>query len=221
MIQSFLKELQKIGRMFLCMFFPAKCIVCRKEGAYLCAKHKDFPPSPRNEAVFHFVDHIHATTAYHVFSVKKIVEFFKFRGFRSIGTLMAKEMMKDVPKSFWHGAVLVPIPLHWTRKFWRGFNQSEILAQELVKLIPSLTISSGLKRIKYTRQQAKLSKTEREKNMKEVFAWDDSISVPTRVILVDDVVASGSTLDSAGKVLKAAGVKIVDAVVFARGGKEV
>jgi len=220
MLKSFLKELQKNGRVFLCVFFPEKCIVCRKEGAYLCAKHKELPPAPKNEAIFHFIDHVHATTAYHVFSVKKIVEFLKFRGFRSVGALMAKEIAEDVPKSFWHNAVLVPIPLHWTRKFWRGFNQSEILAFELTKQIPELKLSCGLRRIKRTQQQSKLSKNARGKNMQDVFSWEASSPVPTRVILVDDVVASGATLDSAGKVLKQAGVKIVDAVVFARGGKD-
>ena len=218
MINSFFEELRIRRREGLSMFFPQKCLACRKEGHYLCAKHDALPSVPRNEVVFSHIDHVQACTAYYHVMSKKVVEYLKFRGFQSVGTLMAKKMIAEITYSFWHNAVLIPVPLHWTRKFWRGFNQADILAREIQKLVPEITLSHDLKRIKRTSQQAKLSKTDRVKNMQDVFIWKSKKSVPARVILIDDVVASGSTLDSAGEVLKKAGVKTVDAVVFARGG---
>ena len=220
MIYSFFEELRREGRDFLSALFPEKCVACRKEGSYLCKRHDNLPPAPKNEAHFSSLDHVQATTAYYDLVAKKMVEFLKFRGFQPIGAFMAKRIVDNTPHAFWHNAVLVPIPLHWTRKFWRGFNQADILTIELQKLVPELMINRDLTRVKRTRQQAKLSKSARSKNMQDVFLWKGEGKVPSRVILVDDVVASGSTLDSAGKILKKAGVKTVDAVVFARGGKE-
>ncbi len=219
MIAHLFEELRRGWRSFLSALFPEKCVACRKEGCYLCTRHQNLPPAPKNEAHFKSIDHIHASTAYYDFAAKKLVEFLKFRGFQSAGTLMAEKIIHDTPHSFWHNAVLVPVPLHWTRKFWRGFNQSDILAIGIAKQFPELKIYRDLKRIKRTSQQAKLSKQDRAKNMQDVFIWKGGKNVPQRVILVDDVVASGATLDSAGTVLKKAGVKTVDAVVFARGGR--
>jgi ComF family protein len=220
MTPSLIETLRKEKRCFLAALFPPKCLACRKEGYYLCKRHREFPAAPTNKAHFENIDHVHASTAYYHFTAKKTVEFLKFRGFQEVATLMAEQIVKDLPRTFWHHAILVPIPLHWMRKFWRGFNQADLLALELEKIVPELTISRGLKRTKYTSQQSKLSKHARKRNMKNVFIWDEKVTPPLRVILIDDVVASGSTLDSAAGVLKDAGVKTVDAVVFARGGKE-
>ena len=218
MIYSFFEELRREGRDFLSALFPEKCIACRKEGSYLCKRHDELPPAPKNEARFTSIDHVQATTAYYNFVAKQMVEFLKFRGFQSVGEFMTEKIVEQTPRSFWHHAVIVPIPLHWTRKFWRGFNQADILAMEIAKLVTEIEIVRDLKRKKRTRQQAKLSKVRRAKNIQDVFVWESKQSIPKRVILIDDVVASGSTLDSAGKVLKKAGVQTVDAVVFARGG---
>ena len=219
MISSRIKTLQKGRHCFLAALFPPKCVACRKEGHYVCERHRQLPPAPENQASFKNIDHVHACTAYYFLTAKKMVEFLKFRGFQEIAALMADQILKDLPRTFWHHAVLVPVPLHWTRKLWRGFNQAELIAVELERRVEELTIARNLKRVKYTSQQAKLSKKNRKKNMQDVFVWKGKAIVPVRVILVDDVVASGSTLDSAGEALKLAGVKTVDAVVFARGGK--
>jgi predicted amidophosphoribosyltransferase len=101
---------------------------------------------------------------------------------------------------------------------WRGFNQSEILALAIQKRIPVLSISFGLKRKQKTQQQAKLKRSERLKNLTAAFSWEGE-EIPPKILLVDDVVASGSTLDSAARMLKERGAKNVSGVVFARGGK--
>ena len=129
-------------------------------------------------------------------------------------------------KKFLENSILVPVPLHWTRKIWRGFNQAEILAKKIAKKVDSAESREILKRSKKTRQQAKLSKKERLKNTENAFVFKETdcyLSLKElknkQIILIDDVVASGSTLDSAAKALKFAGFQKVKAVVFARGGK--
>ncbi len=102
----------------------------------------------------------------------------------------------------------------------RGFNQSAVLAKECVRNSEVL-ISNNLRRKRRTDQQSRLSKKERHVNMQDAFVWKGDLDFlkGKTVVLVDDVVATGSTLDEAAKVLKAYGAKEVKAVVWAQGGK--
>jgi len=150
-------------------------------------------------------------TAYNDPIIKTVIEHLKFKYFRQLAKPIAQEIKAAVSPDFWKESTIVPIPLHWRRQLWRGFNQSEHIARAIGPT------NTSLKRTKHTAQQARLSKLERLKNIKGAFAWQ-SQDVPKNIILIDDVVASGQTLDEAAKVLKEAGALEVKAVVFARGG---
>ncbi len=218
-LEELFSLLKNAWHWFLEALFPPRCVVCKAEGAYLCSEHHKFPKAPKSEAHFQFLDDIVAATAYYDPTSEKIVEYFKFRGFQEIAAIMAAEMVKSAPKGFFDSAVLLPIPLYWTRKLWRGFNQAEILAQEIQKLVPGIEILNDLKRSKKTLQQAKLSKKERAENVQNAFSWAGR-KIPEKIILIDDVVASGATLDVAAESLKKSRAKAVFALVFARGGKK-
>lgn len=200
--------------------FPSKCLICKKEGSFLCKKHNLFVSASENEVTFKYLDEILAATKYYSTPSRQIIDFFKFRGFKELGKIMAEEIQKECIKNkeFFKGAILVPVPLHWTRKFWRGFNQAHVLALEIQKNNPSVFISTDLKRKKRTSQQSKMSKKERMKNLKDAFFWFGE-TMPQKIILVDDVVASGRTLEEAARILKKMGCQKVTALVFARGGK--
>lgn len=207
-----------LGRWFIEALFPPRCIVCKREGFWLCNTHSNFSPAPKNEASFEFLDDIFAATAYYHPTSQKLIEYFKFRGFQSLTDIIAQQMAPTIPETYRRGYVLVPIPLHWTRKLWRGFNQAEVLAVALHKRIPTLSLSHGLKRKRKTHQQAKLKRSDRLKNLDAAFSWEGG-KIPPKILLIDDVVTSGSTLDSAAKILKEQGAKNISGVVFARGGK--
>lgn len=202
---------QSTWKWFLSALFPQTCILCKKEGALLCTEHHRFPPAPINKVSFKYVDDIKACTSYQDKKTKKLIENCKYFGDKEAAQYMAQEIKKKMKKN----EVIIPVPLHWTRKFWRGFNQSE----QIAKGISNCTIRTDLKRIKKTAQQAKLGKKQREKNIKNAFEWKSKEPPPKKVTLLDDVVASGATLDECARTLKRAGCKEVQALVFARGGK--
>ena len=128
-------------------------------------------------------------------------------------------MIKNISPNSLQKAIFVPIPLHWTRLLWRGFNQSNVLVLALQKQYPPLQICYDLKRVKRTNQQARLSKKHRAQNLEKAFRWKSSKFPSQKIILIDDVVASGKTLDEAAKTLKKLGAIKVVGIVFARGGK--
>lgn len=218
-MKPFLSRLAPLWKWFIEALFPKKCLICRKEGDYLCTKHKTFQPAPPNQVRFHYLDKCTAGTKYFSSPSDKMVDFFKFKGFKDLSEIMAKEMIKELSPQLLKEAVFLPIPLHWTRFLWRGFNQSKVLLLAIKKQHPTLQICYDLKRVKRTNQQARLSKKHRAKNLKEAFCWKGFDTPPQKIVLVDDVVASGKTLEAAAKTLKQAGAKKVMGIVFARGGK--
>lgn len=96
----------------------------------------------------------------------------------------------------------VPIPLHWTRRFKRGFNQAELLAQALSKKSQA-PVFNILNRVKKTQYQARLEKEDRNVNVKNAFElknYPESLQ-GKHVMLVDDLCTTGSTAIEAAKVI--------------------
>lgn len=115
--------------------------------------------------------------------------------------------------------VVVPVPLHPWRLLRRRYNQSALLARALGKLAKKPVLADGLKRIRYTPQQAGLTREQRLENVENAFAVPArrmaSLSAKT-VILVDDVLTTGATLNACTEALLQAGAKEVHVLVLAR-----
>ena len=113
--------------------------------------------------------------------------------------------------------LVVPVPLHPARKRERGFNQAELLALELCRA-SSLKLGSVLQRIRYTTTQTQFDRSERMENLKGAFRLRHGCNVQDlRMLLVDDVLTTGSTLSECASVLKKAGALSVHAATAARG----
>lgn len=114
--------------------------------------------------------------------------------------------------------VLVPIPLHWTRYAWRGYNQSEEIARVVAKR-SGIPLCHGLIRKRKTEYQAECSRAERTLNVLGAFALSDEgkkILTGKHVALVDDVFTTGATMEAAARALYVAKPASVCALVVAR-----
>jgi len=112
---------------------------------------------------------------------------------------------------------IVPVPLHPTRKRERGFNQAELLARALNRAT-GIRLHRALQRTRYTTTQTQFDRAERMENLKGAFRLRRGSNVQDlRVLLVDDVLTTGSTLSECASVLKAAGAVSVHAATAARG----
>jgi ComF family protein len=114
---------------------------------------------------------------------------------------------------------LVPVPLHWRRLWARRFNQSAMLASA-ISAESRIPIAAGaLKRVKPTAQQVGLSRTERATNVQGAFRVPETgkaLVAGRRLVLVDDVLTSGATVDGCARALLRAGAANVDVLIFAR-----
>ena len=132
---------------------------------------------------------------------------------RPIGRWMARagaELLADAD-------LLVPVPLHPLRLWRRRFNQAAALAREISREIGVTCDPGALRRVKATKSQVGLSRNQRAENVQGAFRVAEGADLKGRkIVLVDDVLTSGATLNAASRILLRAGVARVDALVFAR-----
>ena len=108
----------------------------------------------------------------------------------------------------WQPQMIVPVPLHWRKQKIRGFNQAELLARELSRYTGIPVNTRLLKKNHATRSQKKLDAAGRKQNLKEAF---QVVGNPAgkRILLIDDVYTTGSTMDVVSRALLGKGASHV------------
>lgn len=178
--------------------------------AHLCARCLESPPAFS----------AHRSCGAYGGTLKDVILLFKYRKYAPLGRPLARFAAAAVGSEprLWAGAdLLVPVPLHPSRRRERGFNQSRLLARELARLKGLEVLDGCLAKVRNAPAQAGLRAAEREKNVVGAYAVKRPVRLRGRtVILVDDVTTTGATLRECARVLKAAGVKEVRAITLAQ-----
>ena len=117
----------------------------------------------------------------------------------------------------WNIDLIVPVPIHPSRKRKRGYNQAELLAKELSRLLNIEFDSDVIRRVKKTKPQKELKNRERIQNLLEAFEFNKKKKVKGNILVVDDIYTTGSTIDSMAIILKKNGCKNVYAVCISAG----
>lgn len=149
---------------------------------------------------------------------KELIIALKFLDKTENAKIMAK-WLHLAGKDIWQKGVdvIVPVPLHYSRLLKRKYNQSALLSLELNKLIKKEVDTTSLIKHKRTKPQVQFSGKERVKNIKDAFMVKHPENLKgKRVVLIDDVMTTGSTLKECAKALKKAGVKSIDTLTVAR-----
>jgi ComF family protein len=148
-----------------------------------------------------------------------LVQAFKYGDRLDLAPTMGRWMARAGAELFPETDVIVPVPLHWRRLWARRFNQSALLANIIAEQAGIPVAHDALRRAKPTPQQVGLSKADRALNVQGAFRVDASGKIAIdgkRVLLVDDVLTSGATVDTSVRALLRAGAAHVDVLVFAR-----
>jgi len=141
----------------------------------------------------------------------------KYQSVRGIGQFLGK-LLYDTT-NFPLAECVTPIPLHKHRQSERGFNQAEEIARSF-SFCSRIPYCPLLQKTKHTVNQASIAdRQKRMLNMAELFRWSapPNFKLPNSVLLIDDVMTTGATLNEAAKVLKLQGVKQVFGLVVAHG----
>ncbi len=149
----------------------------------------------------------------HAGLARALVHNLKFRGHRHLASVMADAMcpllLPDVD-------LIVPIPLHRDRMSERGYNQAALLAREIGSRLLCDVELTLLLRIRSTRPQTGLAKSDRLINVRGAFALTGKVDPSKHVLLVDDVSTTGATLAACADALSRAGVRRISAIVATR-----
>lgn len=217
------KLLTYIKQLILDFFFPIHCAGCRKEKIHCCekclAKIPKIQPFYKTTTPIACEDIFAATEHKENSAVTELIHRFKYDGSKEIADLLVKLFPYDlfgIAKN--KKIALVPVPLHWRRKNWRGFNQSEILAYKIAEN-HNIEVKNLLQRHRYTQPQIELGKEKRMKNLIDAFSLKDPEShcdPDVAYFLVDDVITTGTTLNECAKILKKHGAEHVSGLVVAR-----
>lgn len=214
--------LQHITDNLLELFFPDRCIGCRRVGTLLCAQcAATLPRYPQQVRLSLPPDTpalLHDARVVYVYegTLRKAVHALKYeqlpRMAVPLGLLLAHYLYANpLPAD-----VVIPVPLHPRRLHQRGYNQSELLARTLARHSPLAVLVGRLERQRDTPTQVGLNAWQRQTNMQAAFLWRGTEPPPARVLLLDDVLTTGATLHACAAVLRAAGVREVRALALAR-----
>ncbi len=153
-------------------------------------------------------------------ALKRAIAALKYEGNPHLAEILGKwmaESWRSTP-SLTDG-IVVPIPMHPSKKRQRGFNQAELLAQHFCHMAQLPIAVDGLKRDRATEAQFKLSSAERSQNLLEAFSIGKSFlrKPPSRPVwLLDDIYTTGATAFSAAQTLKQHGIRVQGIIVLAR-----
>ncbi|HEY0331161.1 MAG TPA: ComF family protein [Rhodopseudomonas sp.] len=150
---------------------------------------------------------------------RTLVHALKFHDRVDLAPTMGRWMAQAGAPLLKDAELLVPVPLHWRRGFSRRYNQSGALARAISRQANVPVSRDALRRIRPTAHQIGLSKAERAANVQGAFrvpAENKAIVQGRRIVLVDDVLTSGATVDACARALLRAKAASVDVLVFAR-----
>lgn len=203
--------LRQTGTALLDVLYPPVCLLCNAYAEPLCeecrAQIRPVPPDTELPVGLEGV----VSVGYHEEALRTAVLKLKFQRDAAVapplGALLADGLHPYL--GTWEADGLVPVPIHWARRWERGFNQSELLAQRVGRTL-SMPVRPVLLRTRKTPPQVGLEATARQRNIHGAFALAPQVRVAgQRLILVDDVRTTGSTLSACAAVLKSAGAQAV------------
>ena len=202
--------------------FNFYCPLCeaRTADAKLCFSCNLILNNTQNK--FHLDRLIHPFP-YKDWPIQKIIKAFKYHFIKDleipIGRLMTNYLEKVKKQIDLNSLILVPVPLHKRKYNQRGYNQSELIAKQIISCFEkSEILTDVLKKEEPTKDQASLENDQRIKNIEGVFkCMKPEKILDKRILLIDDVYTTGATMQECAKVLKEAGAKEVIGLAIARG----
>lgn len=210
------------------LFFPIHCAACDsplyKNEKLLCTSCRHELPlgnfhnvnAKKIEKVFYGRVKIENATSLFVFHkdglVQNLLHNLKYRGQEGIGVELGKWLGQELQQStkYQDIDVVIPVPLHKKRMRERGYNQVEKFGIEIAKTLNAEYINCVLKKISYNKKQSKHERRNRWGNTVETFGTQkESLLINKHILLVDDIVTTGATIESCINVLKSIpGIKI-------------
>jgi ComF family protein len=146
--------------------------------------------------------------------LRELIHLFKYGRIQPLAKPLGRLLSQALPRDRVFDCI-VPMPLHWRKRWQRGFNQSELLARDLGRRT-NVRVKNALRRVRFTAAQAGLTNAKRRLNVSGAFRSRKGALEGLRVLLIDDVMTTGATAASCARALKMAGAREVTLLTLAR-----
>jgi len=236
MVRTKTPPLARLAQAFLDVLFPPRCVACGEQGSFLCnacrgAMPRALPPrcplcwqpERRGQMCGRCAQARPAfagARSLHLYEgpVREAVHALKYNHLSALARPMGEMMAVYLEAEALPVDMVVPVPLFGRRQRLRGYNQSALLAREVARIGRGLPLAErGLARRRDTPPQARSVDAEaRRRNVVGAFGGERRLVEGRRVLLIDDVMTTGATLDACGRALRQAGAASVWALTFAR-----
>src|SRR3989338_7131202 len=211
--------MKKFRELILDLLFPIQCFGCGKFNVWLCQDcFGKIEINKVDKSYFLFenqvlLDGVWVAADYSQVLIQKILHSYKYNFVADLGEVVADlliQFFSQVVSDELVFDLVIPVPLAKKRIIWRGFNQAEILAQKISQQFGWMFQAKVLIRRRYTRPQVGLKAAERKVNLQEAFkVTEPQLIRDKKILLVDDVITTGTTMSECARVLKQAGAKEV------------
>lgn len=248
------KLLTSVEGAFLDLFFPIKCVVCKKEtggkrknklictdclkklfpslnfycplceartaDAKLCFSCNLIINNAKNKF---YLDRLFYPFSYKDLPIQKVIKSFKYQFIKDleipVGRLMAGYLEKVKKQIDLDNLILMPTPLHQKKFNQRGYNQSELIAEQIISCFKkSEVLKNILIKEKATKDQVDLESNERIKNINGAFKCLEPDKIfDKKILLIDDVYTTGATMQECARILKETGAKEIIGLAIAKG----
>lgn len=225
--------LKDLASGFTHLFYPRLCEGCSKpllpEEDTLCLNcNVYFLPRtayhhiPDNETAMRFAGRvpIAKATSFAYFTpdglLQHLVHRLKYEDRKDIGLFLGRQLGYDLLQLKWADDidVIVPVPLHEKKEAERGYNQSALIAEGMSEVLKIPVDNNILKRTRYTESQTQKTRSERLENMQDAFILNAGICKGAHILLTDDILTTGATLEAAARaLLSSPGIKVSIATI--------
>ncbi len=216
-----LGELGKIAKSIFNLALPAYCFNCKEllsDEKIICSNCYGDIPRIDNRHLDAFLIRIkdqyfdNVTVIFEYNDVfQKLIHFYKYQEYLKLANTFATSIISEINK---HYDIITFVPLHESKERERGFNQSRIIAELVSNGLGLVTSNDLLIREKFTSTQTKLSRKQRINNVNKAFHVKNEVRDKS-VLIIDDVITTGATLNECARVLKESGCKIADVAALA------
>lgn len=147
--------------------------------------------------------------------LRQLIHLFKYGRVQTLAKPLGRLLVSALPREE-HFDLIVPMPMHWLRRWQRGFNQADLLARELGRRT-HLTVRHAVRRVHHKRAQAGLTNSKRRLNVQGAFRVKNASAIRgKRILLIDDVMTTGATASACARVLKRAGAAHISLLTVGR-----
>jgi ComF family protein len=222
-LQGSLRAFGRLGGALLASIFPADCLLCarilpwRQEGGVCLPCWRVLPWAPGRRPASHPLDALLWAADYEG-PAGRLVRALKFEDMDGLALPLGRETAARLAPLFalLRPELVVPVPLHWWRHSRRGYNQAGLLARAIARGTGLPLSTRALARRRAGRRQLGLSRQERLASLAGCYAARASRVRDRRILLVDDVVTTGATLEACARALLRAGAAGIIGCAFAR-----